>query len=147
MTKSLWQNHFMTKSLATSVPYKNKKVQNFLQHFRTEILRIPTFFLPPKTVDSCSSRRLTLVCRTNCGEKLQNSVEGPFFFFGDQHKIGEKDASISAMTFFFFLEITLKPHNNDEKIFGIFTLSLEHSHYFRHFCRRWKLRGNTAGNP
>ena len=96
-------NHFVTKSLATSVPYKHKKVRNFLRHFRTEILRIPTFFLPPKTIDSCSSRRLTLVCRTNCREKLQNSVEGPLFFGGgDQHKIGEKDASISAMTFFFF---------------------------------------------
>ena len=64
------------------------------------------------------------------------------FFFGDQHKIGEKDASIGMMTF--FLEITLKPDKNDEKIFGIFTLSLERSHYFRHFRRRSKLRGNTA---
>ena len=36
----------------TSVPYKRKKVRkvrNFFRHFRTEILRIPAFFLPPKT--------------------------------------------------------------------------------------------------
>ena len=32
---------------------------------------------------------------------------------------------------FFFLEITFKLDKNDEKIFGIFTLSLERSHYFR----------------
>ena len=33
----------------------------------------------------------------------QNLDEGPFFFFfGDQHKIGEKDASIGVMTFFLF---------------------------------------------
>ena len=57
------------------------------------------------------------------------------FFFGDQHKIGEKDASIGVMTFFFF-KITLKPDKIDQKIFGIFTLSLERSHYFRHFCKR-----------
>ena len=58
-----------------------------------------------------------------------------FIFFGDQHKIGGKDASVGAMTFF-FLEITLKPDKKDKKIFGIFTLSLEQSHYFRHFRRR-----------
>ena len=29
--------------------YKRKKVQNFFQHFRTEILRILAFFLLPKT--------------------------------------------------------------------------------------------------
>ena len=29
---------------------------------------------------------------------------------------------------FFLLEIALKPDKKDEKIFGIFTLSLEHSH-------------------
>ena len=33
----------------TSVPYKRKKVRNFFRHFRTEILQIPAFFLPPKT--------------------------------------------------------------------------------------------------
>ena len=38
--------------------------------------------------------------------------------------------------FFFFLEITFKLDKNDEKIFGIFTLSLERSHYFQHFRRR-----------
>ena len=97
--------------LISSVPYKCKTVRNFFRHFCTESLRISAFFLPPKkrrfcfpkTIDSCGSRRLTLVCRTNRGEKLQNSDEGPFFFFEDQHKIGEKDASIGAMTFFFFV--------------------------------------------
>ena len=37
---------------AASVPYKRKKVRkvrNFFRHFRTEILRILAFFLPPKT--------------------------------------------------------------------------------------------------
>ena len=34
---------------STSVPYKRKKVQNFFRHFRTEVLRNPAFFLPPKT--------------------------------------------------------------------------------------------------
>ena len=57
-----------------------------------------------------------------------------FFFFGDQHKIGEKDASIGAMTFFFGDHI--ETGQNDEKIFDIFTLSLERSPYFRHFRRR-----------
>ena len=38
------------------------------------------FFFPPKTIDSCSSRRLALVCRRNRGEKLQDSDEGLFFF-------------------------------------------------------------------
>ena len=52
----------------------------------------------------------------------------------------------SAWWPFFFLEITFKPDKNDEKIFGIFTLSLERSHYFQHFRRRWKLRGNTGVN-
>ena len=61
-----------------------------------------------------------------------------FFFFGEQRQTGEKNASIGVMTFFFFffLEITFKPDKNDEKIFGIFTFSLERSHYFRHFRRR-----------
>ena len=99
----------------TSVPYKRKKVRNFFRHFRTENLRIPAFSLPPKTLDSRGSQRLALVCRRNRGEKLQNLDEGPFFFF---------------------LEITFKLDKNDEKIFGIFTLSLERSHYFRHFRRR-----------
>ena len=55
-----------------------------------------------------------------------------FFFFvggGDHHEIGEKDAP-------FFFEITLKPDKKDEKLFGIFTLSLERLHHFRHFRRR-----------
>ena len=36
----------------------------------------------------------------------------------------------------FFFEITLKPDKKDEKIFGIFTLSLGRAHHFRHFRRR-----------
>ena len=92
----------LTRSvISNSVPYKRKKlrkVRNFFRHFRTEILRIPAFFLPPKTgvfspaknrrfcfppktVDSRGSRRLALLCRRNHGEKLQNLDEGPFFFF------------------------------------------------------------------
>ena len=79
------------------------------------------FCFLPKIVDSCGLRRFALVCRTNCGENLQNSDEGPFF-----------------------LEITLKPDKKDKKIFGIFTLSLGRLHYFQHFRIRWKLRGNTG---
>ena len=108
-----------------SVPYKRKKVRkvrNFSGIFALKFCEFRRFCFPPKTLDSRGSRRLALVCRRNRGEKLQNLDEGPFFFF---------------------LEITFKPDKNDEKIFGIFTLSLERSHYFRHFRRRWKLRGNT----
>ena len=36
------------------------------------------------------------------------------FFFGDQHKIGEKDASVSVMTFLFFGD-TL---TSDRKLFS-----------------------------
>ena len=105
-------------SIVYSVPYKHKKVRNFFWHFHTEVLRIPAFFLPPKIVDSCGSQHLALVCHTKRRENLQNPDVGPFFFF------------------FFFFEITLKPDKKDEKIFGIFTLSLERSHYLRHFRRR-----------
>ena len=50
------------------------------------------------------------------------------------------------MTFFFFflLEITLKLDKKD-KIFGIFTLSLERLHYFRHFRRSESLEGTLMG--
>ena len=65
-------------------------------------------------------------------EKLRQRIF--FFFFGDQHKIGEKDASIGVITFFFY----------DEKIFGIFTLSLERSHYFRIFAEGENLEGTLA---
>ena len=79
---------------------------------------------------------------TNRRENLQNADKGPFFFsFGDQHKIGEKHASVSVMTFFFgdHIETGQKRWEN----FHIECCSLERLHYFRHFCRRWKLRGNT----
>ena len=89
--------------LEASVPYKRKKVRKvrnfFFWHFCTEILQIPAFFLPnwrfclsPKTVDSRGSRCLALVCRRNRGEKLENSHEGPFFFFffGDHIEPGQK---------------------------------------------------------
>ena len=55
---------------------------------------------------------------------------------GMSQKSRRKVAELRRRTFFsffFFLEITFKPDENDEKIFGIFTLSLECSHYFRHF--------------
>ena len=103
---------------------KCEKCEFFSGIFALKFCEFRRFCFPPKTVDSRDSRRLTLVCRRNRGEKLQNLYKGSFFFFffGDQHKIGEKDASIGVMTFFF--EITFKPDKNDEKIFGIFTLSL-----------------------
>ena len=67
-------------------------------------------------------------------ENLHNSDEGPFFF-EDQRKIGEKDTSVSTMTFF-FLGGHIETGQKDEKIFGIITLSLERLHYFQHFRRR-----------
>ena len=44
--------YMLQDNAASSVPYKNnkvQKVQNFFRHFHTEILRIPAFFLLPKT--------------------------------------------------------------------------------------------------
>ena len=73
------------------------------------------FCFLPKTKDSCGSRRLAVVCRRNRREKLQNLNEGPFFL-GDQHKIGEKDASIGVMTFFFW-----RSHLNRTKIMRKFS--------------------------
>ena len=61
-----------------SIHYKRKNVRNFFRHFRIEILQIPAFFLSPKTIDSCGSRRLALVCRSNHGENLQNLDEELF---------------------------------------------------------------------
>ena len=49
---ALFRNLFDLCMSVRSVPYKRKKVQkvrNFFRHFRTEILRISAFFLPPKT--------------------------------------------------------------------------------------------------
>ena len=43
------------------------------------------------------------------------------------------------MTFFFFGG-RIETGQKDEKIFGIFTLSLERSHYIRIFRRRSKLK-------
>ena len=111
-------------------PYKCKKCEIFTGIFALKFCKFRRFFpaknrrfwFPPKTVDSCGSWRRALVCRTKRRENLENSDERPFFF----------------------MEITLKPNKNDEKIFCIFTLSLERSHYFQHFRRRWKLRGKTG---
>ena len=68
-------------------------------------------FPPLLIVDSCGSWRLALVCCTKRLENLQNSDKGPFFF-EDQHKIGEKDASVSTITFFFFF---LRSQQNQTK--------------------------------
>ena len=63
------------------------------------------------------SRCLALECRRNRGEKLQNLDKGPFFL-EDQHKIGEKDASIGVMTFFFFF---WRSHLNRSKMMRKFS--------------------------
>ena len=99
-------------SVLVNVPYKRKKVRNFFRHFCTEILLISAFFLPPKigfcfppkTVDNCGSWRLTLavwyvaqIAKKTCRTQMKDL----FFFFGDQHKIGEKDAFVGAMVLFF----------------------------------------------
>ena len=95
-----------------NVPYKHKKVgkvQNFFRHFRTEVLRIPAFFLPPKTgvfVSAKDRRQLWYTTPHSCmlqkaHRKLAElKTKDLFFFFGYQHKIREKDASVSVMTFF-----------------------------------------------
>ena len=66
-----------------------------------------------------------------------------FFCFGDQHKIREKDASISTMTFF-FLEITLKLDKRDEKNFRHFYVEFRTFALFPVFSQEVKLRGNTG---
>ena len=64
-----FSKHLLDGVVVSSVPLKRKKVQNFFRHFCTEILRISAFFLPPKTKESCGSRRLALVYRTQIAEK------------------------------------------------------------------------------
>ena len=97
--------------------------------FPAKNLRQPRFTAPCSGMSQKSRRKVA---------ELRQRTFFFFFYFGEQRKIGEKNASIGVMTFFFFffLEITFKPDKNDEKIFSIFTLSLERSHYFRHFRRR-----------
>ena len=55
--------------------------------------RQPRFTAPPSGMSQKSRRKVAEIRRRT------------FFFFGDLHKIGEKDAFIGVMTFF-FLEIT-----------------------------------------
>ena len=95
----------------------------------------PAFLFPAK---NCRQLWVTAPCsgmshksRRKLAELRQRTF---FFFFGDQHKIREKDAWRDDL--FFFFEITLKPDKKDEKIFRIFRLSLGRLHYFRHFHRR-----------
>ena len=88
-------------SMYISVPYKRKKVRNFFQHFRTEILRIPAFLFPAKNL---RQPRFTAP-RSGMLQKSRRKVaelRRRTFFFGEQRKIGEKNASIGVMTFFFF---------------------------------------------
>ena len=51
------------------------------------------------------------------------------------HEERRKLAELRQRTFF-FLEGHIETGQKDEKLFGIFTLSLECLHYFRHFRRR-----------
>ena len=105
------------RTLLISVPYKRKKVQkvrNFFRHFRTEILRIPAFFLPLKTGGLFPAKNLRqprfTAPRSGTSQKSRRKVaelrRRTFFFsffFGEQRKIAEKNnASIGVMTFFFF---------------------------------------------
>ena len=52
-----WCGTKTIRTMGTRVPYKHKKVRNFFRHFRTEILRILAFFLPPKTGDFVSRQK------------------------------------------------------------------------------------------
>ena len=94
----------------SSVPYKHKKVQNFFWHFRTEILRILAFFLPPKTGIFVSHRKPYTAAvhgtslwydATKHGENLQNSDEG-LFFLEINVKSEKKMPPSTTMTFFFW---------------------------------------------
>ena len=115
----------------SSVPYKHKKVQNFFWHFRTEILRILAFFLPPKTGIFVSHRKpytaavhgTSLWYDALSTEKTCRTQTKDFFFLEINVKSEKKMPPSTTMTFF-FLEITLKPDRKDEKFFGIFTLIL-----------------------
>ena len=73
------------------------------------------------------------ICRTQ--------TKDLFFGGGDQREIREKNASVSAMTFFFCfvsLEITLKPNKQDEKMFGIFHIDFRMFALFPAFLQEVK---------
>ena len=110
--------------------YKKSKI--FFWHFCTDFLRSLTFFLPPKigvffplkTVDSCSS----------CGSRHRIQTYD-LFFFEEQHKIEENDASVNVMTSFldkakYRAENFCSTDQERLKSCGIFTLSSESLHYF-----------------
>ena len=80
---------------------KCKKYEFFSSILALNFCEFRRFFSSQKPLTNCGPRRLALVCRTKRMENLQKSNEQSFFFFGDQRKIVEKDASIRAMTFFF----------------------------------------------
>ena len=83
-----------------SVPYKRKKVRkvrNFFRHFRTEILRIPAFFLPPKTGVFVSRQK-----------QLTAAVHGASLWYVAE--IAEKSwrTQTKDLFFVFVLEINIK---------------------------------------
>ena len=59
-------------------PISAKKCEIFSSIFALKFCEFRRF-LTPKTVDSCGSQRLALMCRTKCIENLQNSDKGLFF--------------------------------------------------------------------
>ena len=92
--------------LYPSVPYKCKKVRkvrNFFWHFRTEILRIPAFFLPPKNA--------VFVFRQ---KPWTATVHGASLWYVAQST--EKTCRTQAKDLFFFclfvLEISIKSEKN-----------------------------------
>ena len=93
-----------------------------------------------------SSSMLHEACR-----KLADLKSMTFLFFGNCHKVWEKDAFVSAMTFSFarrkwkFWQKIFAPLiENAFKSCGIFALNSKLSQYFWHLPRRWKVGGNTG---
>ena len=111
-------------------------------YYRTELLRSPAFFLPPKLDVFISRQKRQLRFATPRPYLLTND----FFFFEEQHQKGK--CLCQRKAFFFWR----KPKFEQEivatdqeclKSSGILTLSSERSHYFWHL-RSWrKVRGNT----
>ena len=110
-------------------------------YYRTELLRSPAFFLPPK-LDVFISRQK---------RQLRFATPRPYLliddFFFSENNIKRENAFASAKPFFWrkpkFEQEIVATDQECLKSSGILTLSSERSHYFWHL-RSWrKVRGNT----
>ena len=117
-------------------PISAKKCEIFSGIFALNFCEVRRFYLPsknrrfyftPKTVDCCGFRRHAHVCCTKPVENLRISDRWPFFFFSfwERHKIRQKDASVSAMTF------SGESQNSGRKFFHHCSTAPQE---LRHFC-------------